>query len=372
MSKSIVVLGAGVIGLTTALKLQEEGYRVTIIAEIFPTDPKNAKYTSQWAGAHHVSFSATEDSRHALDRETFTEMWKLSGENEAEGCFLRLQQTEFFGYERPSPSPLQHMPEFRSLPKDELVDGAVTGETFKTVTIDIHNYLNYLLSKFLSRGGKTVRGSVQHLSQIAENGVAPFLEPAERKYHSSLNPSSSPDAIVVCVGLGARHLGGVEDHDVYPIRGQTVLIHAPWIRFGRTLSEANMWTYVIPRRSGNVILGGTLGHDDWYPQARPETTRDIIERTLKLCPELVPEHLRKDGKEPTVEDVMPLVVEEGCGFRPGRKGGLRLEAGKIKVSAVSDKTIPVVYNYGHAGAGYIASFGTARVVVDLVKAALKN
>ena len=42
-------LSIGVIGLTTALKLQEAGYSVTIIAEIFPTDPKNVKYTSQWA-----------------------------------------------------------------------------------------------------------------------------------------------------------------------------------------------------------------------------------------------------------------------------------------------------------------------------------
>lgn len=88
---------------------------------------------------------------------------------------------------------------------------------------------------------------------------------------------------------------------------------------------------------------------------------------------------------------MPLVIEEGCGFRPGRKSGLRLEAGEIKVSPSSDKTIPVVYNYGcveqlspyycferltcrrrHAGAGYLCSFGTARVAVDLVKAALKD
>ncbi|KAH6905344.1 D-amino-acid oxidase [Coprinopsis sp. MPI-PUGE-AT-0042] len=365
MSKSIVVLGAGVIGLTTALKLQEAGYRITIIAEIFPTDPQSAKYTSHWAGANHVSFSSPEDPQHALDCETFTEMWKLSEENEAEGCFLRLQQTELLKYVRPGPSSHQHKPEFRVLSEEELVHGAVAGETFKTVTIDVPNYLNYLLSKFLSRGGKLVRGSVQHLSQIAENGVAPFLEPAERRYHCSQNPSSSPDAIVVCVGLGARHLGGVEDQDVYPIRGQTVLIHAPWIRSGGTLSEVNMWTYVIPRRSGNVILGGTMGHDDWYPQARPETTRDILERALKFRPDLVPEHLRKDGEKPSVEDIMPLVIEEGCGFRPGRKGGLRLEAGQIKVSAV-------IYNYGHAGAGYVASFGTARVVVDLVEAALKD
>jgi hypothetical protein len=40
----------GVIGLTTALKIQEKGgYQVEIIAEVLPLDPKTIKYTSQWA-----------------------------------------------------------------------------------------------------------------------------------------------------------------------------------------------------------------------------------------------------------------------------------------------------------------------------------
>jgi hypothetical protein len=40
----------GVVGLTTAVKIQEKtGYKVTIIAEYLPTDPKCIKYTSLWA-----------------------------------------------------------------------------------------------------------------------------------------------------------------------------------------------------------------------------------------------------------------------------------------------------------------------------------
>jgi len=41
---------AGVVGLTTALKIQEKGgYNVTIIAEVLPSDPKCIKYASHWA-----------------------------------------------------------------------------------------------------------------------------------------------------------------------------------------------------------------------------------------------------------------------------------------------------------------------------------
>jgi hypothetical protein len=64
-----------------------------------------------------------------------------------------------------------------------------------------------------------------------------------------------PAAVVVCVGLAARTLGGVEDKDVYPVSGQTIRLRAPWIRDGQTLStEAGLRTYTIPRKSGDVSL----------------------------------------------------------------------------------------------------------------------
>jgi D-aspartate oxidase len=48
--------GLGVIGLTTALKIQEEGsYQVTVIAEVLPSDPKTIKYTSHWAVSFFTS-----------------------------------------------------------------------------------------------------------------------------------------------------------------------------------------------------------------------------------------------------------------------------------------------------------------------------
>jgi hypothetical protein len=42
---------SGVVGLSTAIRVLEAGYDVTLFAEVFPTDPKTVKYTSFWAGA---------------------------------------------------------------------------------------------------------------------------------------------------------------------------------------------------------------------------------------------------------------------------------------------------------------------------------
>lgn len=70
---------------------------------------------------------------------------------------------------------------------------------------------------------------------------------------SSNKSPSKVDAIVVCAGMGARNIGGVDDMNMFPIRGQTILLRAPWVRFGRTLvDEFGKKTYTIPRRSGDV------------------------------------------------------------------------------------------------------------------------
>jgi glycine/D-amino acid oxidase-like deaminating enzyme len=50
MDKQIIVIGAGVIGLTTALSLKQKGYQhVTIVAKYFPGN-MSIEYTSPYAG----------------------------------------------------------------------------------------------------------------------------------------------------------------------------------------------------------------------------------------------------------------------------------------------------------------------------------
>lgn len=87
-----------------------------------------------------------------------------------------------------------------------------------------------------------MRGAVQHINEVIEGGP--------RIFDKARNISSPVDAVIVCTGLGARSLGGVEDKAMYPLRGQTVLLRAPWVNFGRS----NDWTYIIPRRSGDVCI----------------------------------------------------------------------------------------------------------------------
>jgi D-aspartate oxidase len=133
-------------------------------------------------------------------------MWDMSEPSHpASGCFLRIQQTKYYDEER-SANALELMPDVSSLcqisislltsiqhrilEKSELVPGTAGGETFKTITIDVPTYLQWLMAKFLGNGGQLKRVQVQHIAQAAAGSHA-----------------READAVVVCAGLGSRFLG---------------------------------------------------------------------------------------------------------------------------------------------------------------------
>lgn len=68
-TRPIVVIGAGIIGLTTAVRLLESPevrdskIPVHVLADHLPHDPLDARYASTIAGAHHLSFADDDDAR---------------------------------------------------------------------------------------------------------------------------------------------------------------------------------------------------------------------------------------------------------------------------------------------------------------------
>ena len=204
-------------------------------------------------------------------------MWTHSGpDHPASHCFHRHQHTEYEAAGRTHVKCLEHMPEVQSLPfisahhscpkliqriqfrylsVDELIPGATLGYTLRTVTITPSLYLSYLFSCFFANNGTAVRGSLQHIDQVLEEGITPFLHVPVGANHNTSTVPRTIDALFVCTGLGSRFLGGVEDKHVYAVRGQTILLRAPWVRSGRAFDEQDgTCTYVMPRKNGDVGL----------------------------------------------------------------------------------------------------------------------
>lgn len=131
-------------------------------------------------------------------------------------------------------------------------------------------------------------------------------------------------------------------------------------------------------------MGGTIDSDDWYtllifllksllqihalrryPTPRPEITKDILNRVLSLCPDLAPPEIRATRREPKFEDLQSMILEEGCGLRPARAGGVRIELEWFE-DAKGKREVPVIHNYGHGGFGYQSSWGSASEVLELL------
>jgi D-amino-acid oxidase len=242
---------------------------------------------------------------------------------------------------------------YEEVPKESLAPGIEHGDKYTSIMINVPMYLSYLLEKARSLGATDIRASLPHNSNLSET-----LKAAQEVLHShlqNLGQENVPEiqAFINATGISALTL--VPDPSVYPIRGQTVTV----------AGEANQITtiaayppnptpnstpimYILPRpHSKTTILGGTKQTNDWTATPDAQTTAEILSRAKEWAPEL----LNPDGEF----EVLSVQV----GFRPGREGGVRVE-----IEDVDD--VVLCHAYGHAGAGYQNSVGSARKVVRLL------
>lgn len=217
------------------------------------------------------------------------------------------------------------------------------GSICRAMAINVPHYLQYLQDKSRALGVKIIKARLP-----AESGLETALRAAESLVIT--DGQSGPDCFVNATGLSAARLCG--DEAMYPIRGQTVLVKGE-AEATRTRIGEGYGAYCIARPgSGTTILGGTKEAGNWSGAVDPETTEKILERCSYIVPELQ-----------TAADGGFEVISVQCGLRPGRKGGPRVEK-----ESIGDKK--VVHVYGHAGAGYQNSIGSARLTVKLVDESL--
>ena len=63
-----------------------------------------------------------------------------------------------------------------------------------------------------------------------------------------------------------------------------------------------------------------------------------------MAPDLIPESISKNrNPKVLVEELKKLLIEEGSGLRPARKGGVRIESEELQVGSDS---ISLIHHYG--------------------------
>ncbi|KAG1140651.1 hypothetical protein G6F37_006417 [Rhizopus arrhizus] len=340
MSKNVVIIGAGVSGLTTGICLLRSGHKdVLIIAKHLPGD-LSSEYTSAWAGASIITCAEHDDYRlHEIDLDSKKEFAYLA-DNVPEAHVIRTNAVQYLRDSNMSDKEAYWTKKlydnFQIIPKKDLIAGASHGYSFSSFTANVPKYLKWLLETFKSLGGRIERRSVESIEQVI------------RQYQKA-------DIVINCTGLGSSKLKDVEDTTLCPVRGQTVLVHAPHIKTQYYDDDSVCWTYIIPRDDGQVICGGTIDPVNRATAPDQDIAKDILSRVYQLCPQIT------HGKGPESFKI----ISHNVGFRPARRDGIRIEK-ETKFYSDGRKVI-VCHNYGHGSHGYQSSWGSSQRVVKLLK-----
>jgi D-amino-acid oxidase len=304
----VIVVGAGVVGLSCALRLLQAGHRVDVLARELPLETTSAVAAAIW----YPYRAGPEDRVLAWARATYAELARLAAEHPESGVVLRAGTEVVADRSRP-PWWADAVPDLR-----ETVDvptGFDGGWTFTAPIVEMPVYLRWLAERVLALGGSITRLSLSGLPRTDDGG---------------------PDAVVDCAGIGARFLAG--DPAVHPVQGQVVLVEQVGLeRWWLAEETPEGPTYVVPR-SRDIVVGGTDVAGEWSRTPSPEVASAILRRALRLVPALA-------GAE---------VLGHRVGLRPARA--------EVRLERVDD----VVHCYGHGGAGVTLSWGCADEVAGLL------
>jgi D-amino-acid oxidase len=301
----VTVVGAGISGLASAVRLQEAGHEVQVVAA-----KPALEATSGAAGAIWLPVRIEPGGRE-------------------------------FGWARRGYEVLMELAKHRSeAGVDVLTACEVVEDTARPWWADAVEGLEYVDSRRIYPRSTT---AWTFLAPRVEPAIhVPWLErqlqrPVRRCTVTSLDEVEG-GVVVNCTGLGAREL--CRDGELIGVLGQTVIVapgSVPMDTFIGDERDQSAIFYSIPRR-GEVVLGGCRTPVEGVDPPAPDPA--LREAILARC--------RAAGYEPGE------VIRERCGLRPVRT--------RVRV----EREGRVVHNYGHGGAGYTLAYGCAEEVVRLV------
>ncbi|OBK59612.1 amino acid oxidase [Mycobacterium colombiense] len=314
-SQQIVVVGAGVSGLTSAICLAEAGRPVRVWAAATLKQTTSAVAGAIWLPPRPAERAAETLGWVEHSLRVFTEL----AQDPDSGVQLApvLAVGELSASQAMSPSAAALIPDLRPADPDDVPEGFGAGFRATVPMIDMPRYLDYLTRRLASAGCEIEERPVQSLAHAADAAAI----------------------VVNCAGLAAGSLTG--DDAVRPLFGQHVVLTNPGLRQPFVqINDGPEWTCYFPHPQ-RVVCGGISIPDRWDTTADP----DLTERILQRC----------RGVEPRLNDAE--VIEVITGLRPDRPS--------VRVEAEPLGRARCIHNYGHGGNGVTLSWGCARDVVNL-------
>jgi D-amino-acid oxidase len=313
--QQIVVVGAGVSGLTSAICLAEAGWPVRVWAAALPQQTTSVVAGAVWAPPRPAerAVKTLPWTEHSL--RVFREL----ANDPATGVRMAPALTvgELPGADAIS-SATTLIPDLRPADPGDIPEGFRMGYRATMPMIDMPSYLDYLTKRLATAGCEIEIHPVQSLTEAAD--AAPI--------------------VVNCTGLGAGALVG--DDMMRPLFGQHVVVTNPGLeQLFLEINSGSEWICYFPHPQ-RVVCGGISIPDRWDTAPEPEVSERIMRRCRRIEPRL--------GEAEVIETI--------TGLRPDRPS--------VRVEAEPLGRALCVHNYGHSSNGVTLSWGCARDVVRLV------
>ncbi|WP_374025987.1 FAD-dependent oxidoreductase [Mycobacterium sp. HNNTM2301] len=317
-AQQIVVVGAGVSGLTSAVCLAEAGWPVRVWTAAPPQQSTSKVAGAVWLPPRPAQRASATLAWTGHSLRVFRELADHpdSGVQLAPAMAVgELTATEAMS------SAAELIPDLRPADQADLPGGFGNGFRATLPMIDMPHYLDYLTRRLAAAG----------------------CDIEVRPVHSLAEAADAAPIVVNCTGLAAGRLVG--DDSVQPLFGQHVILTNPGLR--QLFLEINggpEWTCYFPHPQ-RVVCGGISVAGRWDTAADPAVTERILQRCKQI--------------EPRLADAE--VIEIITGLRPDRPT-VRVEGEPLNRASGEAWCI---HNYGHGGNGVTLSWGCARDVVRL-------
>jgi glycine/D-amino acid oxidase-like deaminating enzyme len=248
-SGPVAVIGAGVMGLSTARLVQEAGFPVTIYTAALPPDTTSNIAGGQFHPAYVFSENAVTPELMTQFNRALDYSWRRFQIMVGDDYGVRWLPT-YVETDSPEEKAIATFPPInRMLTAAEHPFPWKSTLRYDTMYVETGRYLRQMERDVRLAGGRIE--------------VRRFATPADI--------ASLPEGLVFnCTGLGSREL--FDDQDLRPARGQLAILEPqPEVRY----AALGDFGYMFPRADG-ILLGGTFERGEWDPTPQPADIARIV------------------------------------------------------------------------------------------------
>jgi glycine/D-amino acid oxidase-like deaminating enzyme len=251
----VAVIGAGVMGLTTARLVQEAGFPVAIYTEALTPHTTSNIAGGQISPFGHFEDGAVTPEWRAQFAAAMDYSWRrfqiMVGDDYGIRWLPTYQESASSGPVREPayhPAARRRGPSEHPFPVERVL-------RFDTMYVEVGRFLRELTRDVQIAGGRI----------------------AVRRFATPADIAALPERLVFnCTGLGSRELFG--DKALHPVRGQlAILLPQPEVRY----AYQGQAGYMFPRADG-ILLGGTFEPDAWEAAPQPGDIERIIASHQRL------------------------------------------------------------------------------------------